>query len=67
MEQGEMRMRERTPGQIAPDEALERLCARGFTAFRNGKIVSPNGHVPTDEDQADFTIFKNAYPVSKLL
>ena len=60
-------MRERTPGQIAADEALERLSTRGFTAFRNGKIVSPNGYVLTDEDQADFTIVKDAYPASKLL
>jgi len=60
-------MKERTVGQRAADEAHERLSARGFTSFRNGKIVSPKGRVVTDEDRADFDIVRSAFPHSVLL
>ena len=49
------------------DEALDRLHTRGFTAFRNGRIVIPANHQPTAEDQADFDIVKAVYRHSKLV
>ena len=60
-------MKERTVGQMAADKAHERLSTRGFTSFRNGKIVSPKGYVATDEDRADFDIVKAAFPHSVLI
>ncbi len=55
------------PATRKADDALDQLCNRGFTAFRNGKILSPEGYVVTEEDQKDFESVKAVYRHSKFI
>jgi len=43
------------------------MAERGFSIFRNGKIVSRRGHEMTEGDRSDFATVKAAFPYSKLL
>lgn len=54
------------PGMKEADEAMTRMQDRGYVFFRNGRIVSPNGHAITDEDRADFGLVKAVYRHSLL-
>lgn len=60
-------MTDPTPEQRAAHEALDRMAERGFSIFRNGKIVSRRGHEMTEGDRSDFATVKAAFPYSKLL
>lgn len=51
----------------AADDAMDRLCSRGFKAFRNGKILIPDNYELTSEDEADFAIVKETYRHSQLV
>lgn len=49
------------------DDAMDRLHARGFRAFRNGRVIAPDRNSVTPNDQADFDIVKGTYPNSVLI
>ncbi len=60
------RLRDR-PGMAEVEAATSRLQDRGYAFFRNGRVVSPDGHVITDEDRSDFDLVKAVYRHSQLV
>lgn len=55
------------PDTTKADEALERLMQRGFTAFRNGRILIPDDHEVTPEEATDFETARGVYRNLKLI
>lgn len=54
-------------GVDATEAALDRLEAAGYAVSRNGRVLTPEGHETTPEEQADFDIARSVYHHSRLI